>query len=70
MKTIEVIRVNTQHEADIYKDILHGKSEYQFIVNILEAPNGFHVCASTYFEAKKKEMRGAAYFLIDKTFWT
>lgn len=70
MKTIEVIRVNTEHDAKVYKAILEGKSEFQFMVNILKAPNGYHVCASTYFEAKKKEMREAAYFLIDKTFWT
>ena len=70
MKTIEVIRVNSEHEANVYKSILESKSEFQFMVNILKAPNGYHVCASTYFEAKKKEMREAAYFLIDKTFWT
>jgi len=69
MKTIEVGKYNSWKDANTIKDILQDKSEFRFISKIIEAPNGLVVVASTYLEVKKKDMREAAKFLIDKAFW-
>jgi hypothetical protein len=69
MKTIEVGKYKNWKDANTIKDILQDKSEFRFISKIIEAPNGLVVVASTYLEVKKKDMREAAKFLIDKAFW-
>jgi len=69
MKTIEVGNYKSWKDANIIKDILQDKSEFRFISKIIEAPNGLVVFASTYLEVKKKDMRKAAKFLIEKAFW-
>ena len=70
MKTIEIGRYNTLKEANTIKEILEDKSEFRFMTSAIEAPSGWYVFASTLFEAKKKQMRKEAKYLIDKTFWT